>query len=83
MMFEKRKNVFYELKFVFFIYSFNKVKEWFQLEDFNRDGLVFRDELFIIVMNIGMIFKQVVEIVDLFYMIGDINGDGKFNWKGI
>lgn len=64
-------------------YSLNKAKEWFQLEDSNRDGLVSRDELLTIAMNIGMTPKQAAETVDLFYMTGDINGDGKLNWKGI
>lgn len=62
-------------------YSLNKAKEWFQLEDSNRDGLVSRDELLTIAMNIGMTPKQAAETVDLFYMTGDINGDGKLNWK--
>lgn len=63
-------------------YSLNKAKEWFQLEDSNRDGLVSRDELLTIAMNIGMTPKQAAETVDLFYMTGDVNGDGKLNWKG-
>lgn len=62
-------------------YSLNKAKEWFQLEDSNRDGLVSRDELLTIAMNIGMTPKQAAETVDLFYMTGDVNGDGKLNWK--
>ena len=63
-------------------YGRNKAKEWFQLEDSNRDGVVSRSELIAIATNIGMSPKEAAETVDLFYMAGDLDGDGRLNWKG-
>ncbi|XP_022288635.2 uncharacterized protein LOC111100809 [Crassostrea virginica] len=62
-------------------YGRNKAKEWFQLEDSNRDGVVSRSELIAIATNIGMSPKEAAETVDLFYMAGDQDGDGRLNWK--
>lgn len=63
-------------------YGLSKAKEWFQLEDSNRDGYVSRDELIQIALNVGFPPEEAEDAVDMFYMSGDVNGDRKLNWKG-
>ncbi|XP_062592323.1 uncharacterized protein LOC134253757 [Saccostrea cucullata] len=62
-------------------YGLSKAKEWFQLEDSNRDGFVSRSELIQIAINVGLSPRDARDTVDMFYMTGDKNGDGKLNWE--
>lgn len=64
-------------------YSVSMAKEWFQLEDTNHDRYVSRDELVNIAQNIGMSPQEALQTAQGYYMIADMNGDNRLNWKGV
>lgn len=62
-------------------YAKNTAREWFELEDTNGDGLVSRDELIKIAVNVGMPREEAEQTAVGYYMSADRNGDGKLTWK--
>lgn len=62
-------------------YSVSMAQEWFNLEDTNHDGFVSLKELVNIAENIGMSPGEALETAQGYYMIADVDGDQRLNWK--
>ena len=63
-------------------YSLSKAREWFKLEDTNKDGYVSEAELVTIAMNIGMTKDDAEKTASEYYMSADTNGDRLLDWDG-